>query len=70
MGTHPSAWDCGSQATSPIAAWFDVEGRDARVRTRKLEKAHQHTLITETKIEWKIQFIEQRALCQLKFASL
>jgi hypothetical protein len=53
----------------PAASWFDAECRDSKVKTRKLEKAYRHHLTTESRTEWKAQFIEHRVLYQRKFVS-
>jgi hypothetical protein len=53
----------------PAAPWFDVDCRDSKAKTRKLEKAYRHHPTTENRTEWRAHFIEQRVLYQQKFAS-
>jgi len=53
----------------PAAPWFDLECRDAKAKTRRLEKAYRREPTAETRAGWRSQFAIQRALFQQKFIS-
>jgi hypothetical protein len=53
----------------PAASWFDVECRDSKAKTRKLEKVYRHHPTIENRTEWRAQFTEQKVLHQQKFAN-
>jgi len=46
----------------PSATWFDADYRCSKAKTRKLEKAYRKKPSNESRLAWRAQFADQRAL--------
>ena len=50
----------------PSAPWFDADCRRSKAKTRKLEKVYRKKPYNESRLAWRAQFADQRALLQTK----
>jgi len=55
--------------TRPSASWYDADCRDAKRRTRRLERKYRRRRMAEALAAWRQQSEKQRQLCQRKFTT-